>query len=50
MGVSGKFADMAGPVIGQAGAAKVVDAVRSLEDCADIGEIARLCGTPSHDA
>ena len=48
--LSAKFADMATPVIGTARVARVIDAVRTLEDCADIGEIAQLCGTPSADA
>lgn len=48
--LSAKFADMAGPVIGARGAARVIDSVQRLEDCADIGEIAQLCGKPAHDA
>ncbi len=48
--LSAKFDDMAAPVIGQARVRQVVDAVKDLEACADIGEIAQLCGAPSHDA
>ena len=48
--LSAKFADMAAPVIGAARARQVVDAVKNLESSANIGEIAQLCGAPSHDA
>ena len=48
--LSAKFAGMAGPVIGQARAQQVAEAVRTLESCGDIGEITALCGAPSHDA
>ncbi len=41
--LSTKFLDNATPVIGAANARQVVDKVRRLEDCRDIGEIVRLC-------
>lgn len=44
--LSTKFTDMAVPVIGAAGARNVIDAVRNLESCTDIAEIAALCGKP----
>jgi 2-methylcitrate dehydratase PrpD len=44
--LSTKFTDMAAPVIGAAGAHNVIDAVRNLEACTDITEIAVLCGKP----
>ncbi|MBI11284.1 MAG: MmgE/PrpD family protein [Rhodospirillaceae bacterium] len=48
--LSAKFADMAAPVIGSARVTRAIEAVRTLEDCGDIGEIAQICGAPSHDA
>ena len=48
--LSAKFADMATAVIGSARVSRVIDAVRTLEDCRDIGEVAQLCGARSHDA
>jgi 2-methylcitrate dehydratase PrpD len=44
--LSAKFTDMAAPVIGAARAARVVEAVKNLESCANIGEITALCGVP----
>ena len=41
--LSAKFLDNATPVIGAANARTVVDRVRRLEECRDIGEIVRLC-------
>ena len=41
--LSAKFLDNATPVIGAANARSVVDRVRRLEACRDIGEIVRLC-------
>ena len=48
--LSAKFTDMAAPVIGSARVTRAIEAVRTLEDCGDIGEIAQICGAPSHDA
>ncbi|NKB57662.1 MAG: MmgE/PrpD family protein [Alphaproteobacteria bacterium] len=42
-----KFTDMATPVISAAGVRTVIDAVRNLETCDDIAEIAALCGKPA---
>ncbi len=44
--LSAKFTDMATPVIGAVKVRNVIEAVRNLEACDDIGDIAALCGTP----
>ncbi len=41
--LSAKFTDMAAPVIGVAGARGVIDAVRNLEACENMGAISRMC-------
>jgi 2-methylcitrate dehydratase PrpD len=41
--LSAKFLDNAVPVIGAANAKAVVERVRKLEDCRDMGDIVRLC-------
>ncbi len=41
--LSAKFVDMASPVVGATAARGVIDAVRNLESCQDMGDIARIC-------